>query len=215
MSMSVQAQTTRWLNTNLPHFYEFDPNDDPHKHYWCGHAALKVSMMYWHGLTKSLSSIHHIFRANSYKYRSNKSRLTSSHNWCASLQDLAWAQYPRNGGYGTIANNIGTGNHNGLRIKKPQNIYDFFNFIKSAINANQPVIIPSRWHYRSAGHFWIVTDYTDWGSPYGSALYLRDVAIPYPAYPNADKSVFVQDFYSGTNSGQMLVIQWCSHSLFS
>lgn len=103
----------------------------------------------------------------------------------------------QNGGYGRpVAQIIGTFSSNS----------DFFTKVKNAINANQPVICPSRWKYTDAGHFWVICGYTDWGTPSGSALYLRNVAISAPLQPNADENVYVQTFYD-LSAKQMLIMK--------
>lgn len=193
------APTTRWLTSNMPHYYEFNTAQNPNGNGWCGHTALKIAGQYVSGQNKTLSQIHNTFYANSAGYRANQYCMAGSgFNWCGSLQDLMWAaRLSNNGGYGrsAIASTITTAS----------SAIDFFTKVKNAINANRPVIAPSSWKYSDAGHFWVICGYTDWGQPSGSALYLRNVAIPAPIQPNADENVDVLQFYN-LSAKQMLIM---------
>ena len=157
-------------------------------------------MQYKTGQLKTLSQVHNIFYAGSVDYRANTYCGSSGFQYCASLKELMWAAgLSTNGGYGrtAISQTIGTFSTS----------TDFFTKVKNAINANQPVIIPSNWGYPNVGHFWVVVGYTDWGTPAGSALYLRDVALSSPVAPNADQNADVQIFYNATPVKQMLIIK--------
>lgn len=194
------AQTTKWLVNNMPHYYEFNSSENPNQYYWCGHTALKIAMQYKTGVTKSLGSIHAIFNANSTGYASDTYCNSSNVHWCAKLQDLMWAaRLSKNGGYGRSAISS--------TVPTYASSSTFFTAIKQAIDANNPVIIPSSIVYGNAGHFWVVVGYTDWGTPQGSALYLRDVAQPNPQAANADRSELVQTVYNGSFQGQLLIIK--------
>lgn len=191
----------------MPHYYEFNPAENPNRNGWCGHTALKIAGQYISGQTKTLQQIHNTFTLNSAGYANQEINTPNAYcgnnpnfHWCASLQDLMWAaRLPQNGGYGrsAIAGLITTYSSN----------TDFFNKVKAAINLNQPVIIPSNWKYANIGHFWVIVGYTDWGSPVGSALYLRDVALSAPKAPNADWAVDVNVFYGATPIKQMLIVK--------
>ena len=111
-SLPSMAQTTKWLTSNMPHYYEFNTAENPNQYYWCGHTALKIAMQYKTATVKTLGSIFAIFKANSPGgYATDTYCNSSSVHWCAKLQDLMWAaRLLQNGGYGrsTIANTIST-----------------------------------------------------------------------------------------------------------
>ena len=200
LSLPSLAQTTKWLTSNMPHFYEFNATENPNSHYWCGHTALKIAMQYKTGQVKTLTQIHNTFYANSANYRTDAYCNSASVHWCAKLQDLVWAaRLAQNGGYGRGVIASATPTYSTAAA--------FFTAVKTAINANNPVIVPSNIYYGNAGHFWVIVGYTDWGTPQGSALYVRDVAITNPIQANADRSFYVQDVFNGSFQGQLLVIK--------
>jgi Peptidase_C39 like family len=197
---------TRFLATNVPHYYEFNTAENPTLNYWCGHAALKVAMMQKANVTKTLGTIHNTFYNNSAGYRANNYCIGGG-AWCASLQDLAWsASLSQNGGYGRSASRLATSTERATAAA-------FYTTIRNSIIANQPVIVPSGvTPYSDWGHFWVVVGYTDKATPETSVIYVRDVAIPSPAAGNADAAYFVQTFYDASQSpqgikGQMLLIK--------
>lgn len=188
----------RFLTNVLPHYHEFNTAENPRGYGWCGHTALKISMQYKTGVTKTLSQIHNTFHANSAGYRAN--RIYGGYQWCAALQDLMWAaRLSQNGGYGrsSIDANITTYGTNS----------DFFTKVKNAINSNCPVIIPSDWKYANVGHFWVIVGYIDTGDVATSSIHLRDVAIPSVRGQLADWTLKVQDFLYSTPLKQMLIIK--------
>jgi hypothetical protein len=216
-TLPAVAQTTRWLPGIVPHFNEFNTSENPNHYGWCGHAALKVAEQYKSGQVKTLSEIDTIFRRNSpggYAQQENDHYNTSycrpsSLRWCASLQDLAWAQYFKNGGYGRVSDNIATSNMQALNVRKyVGDPMGFFNKVKEAIDLGFPVIAPSRIVYNDDGHFWVIVGYTDWwGDPNQSAFYARDVAVPYPYQSNADQNLNPQTFYNLSPTKEMLIIK--------
>lgn len=206
------------LLNGVPHTNEFgSENPKPSSYYWCGHAALKIAESFVSKKNKSLGDIHNIFYLNSSAgYGGNGgvgrcNSLSAGKKYCASLQDLAWAQYSRNNGYGRVSDKVATNDLVALNIKSASTIDAFYSNIKDAISANNPVISPSNWKYNIAGHFWVVVGYQDGKSISLSSLYLRDVSLSAPAkidpYGRYDLAVTVGEFYAKTANGQMLIVK--------
>jgi len=64
---------------NVPHFYEFNTQENPNHYGWCGHAALKITAQYVTGQVKSLQQIHSpLFWNNRADYRNNAQCLPNS-----------------------------------------------------------------------------------------------------------------------------------------
>lgn len=189
-------------------------NPKPSVYYWCGHAALKLAEQYKSKTTRSLGQIHAIFLANSsagYGASNGATRCKKESvgkKYCATLQDLAWAQYKRNGGYARVPDSVATNNLVALNLKSATNSKTFFANIKSAINAGSPVIAPSSITYDMDGHFWVVVGYLEASTADSSQLYVRDVALDAKdAKPNYDRQYSVGEFFKKTSNGQMLIVK--------
>lgn len=170
----------------VPHNYEFG-SQNPNGYYWCGHTALKSVGKYITNQDRTLTNIHNTFWYNSSGYRANNYCYTND-QWCAKLQDLYWAaKYSQNGGYGK----------DGTVLRSISGYSNFLQKVKDGVINNLPIIVPSKWYYDNAGHFWIITGYSDsyTGNDYDTIIYLRDVAIPSPTYLKYDKEVTIKDFY--------------------
>ncbi len=179
--------TQKFLVNTMPHYHEFNTAQNPSGYGWCGHTALKIAGQYVSGQNKTLNQLHTTFKLNSPGgYAQNLQ--SGGYQWCATLFDLMMAAgLPNNGGYGRTGVdpwNVGTFSTNS----------EFFTKVKSAINSNWPIIMPSDWKYTNVGHFWVIVGYIDTGDVTTSSIHLRDVAIATPRGQLADWSVKVADF---------------------
>lgn len=175
---------------HVPHFYEFDENENPKGFYWCGHAALKIVGTYKTGIDKPLSSIHKTFSANSPRgYANDRNCYSGSNHWCAKLQDLLWAaKYTQNGGFGRTDS----------LVRTVSDIKTFYQKVKDGVNNKFPPVVPSMVHYGDAGHFWVITGYQDGRTVESSQIYVRDVAMPSRVMPEYDRVFYVREFYDGS-----------------
>lgn len=219
--LSFSVFSAEKILVGVPHFSEFSDAENSNGYYYCGHTALKIAQMY-KGRTKTLDQIHQIFLKNSPSgYGSDTYCYTSNKHRCAKLQDLAWAQYVKNGGYGTVSDSVGTSNYDLLNMRGPfSNSTDFYNKVKNSIDLGHTVISPSSVVYNDAGHFWVIVGYKDVINSTtkvvdtaNSTIYLRDVALRSPNYANYDRTYIVSSFFdkattsSGSLKGQLLIVR--------
>ena len=205
MASTYAIAAPKFVAGTVPHYWEFNPAENPNRNYWCGHAALKIVGIYVAGQNKTLGQLHSpLFWNNTANYRNDTQCFSGSPGrYCASLLDLWYGVQQTN------QNSINNGYNrpNSVKYIFAGNMPGFYQKVKDGINNNWPVISPSRVMYGRDGHFWVITGYEDMSTVATSKLYVRNVERASPVYTNYDDAFTVKDFFDGSANGQLLIMK--------
>lgn len=194
---TIRNQSVVRILSTVPHYYEWDPTENPNHYNWCAHAALKMVGDY-HGTYHTLDEIHRYFLNNSSGYARGR---IGDGKFSGSLYDIMIAAkknyFFRN-----------TDDH-GETI---HNIDEFFQRLKDGVDYKKPAIVPSTYN-EPYGHMYPVVGYAAEFDQNGKVdyskaiLYLRDSEIPSPLYRDYDRQVDVRTFYNSMSVKQILIIK--------
>lgn len=187
----------RFVRGIVPHYYEWDPSENPNHYNWCTHAALKMVGAY-HGEYRTLDQIHEYFKSSS-EYANDRLK---DGKFVGKLSDILYCVQK------THQYNLG-------RSTKAESIYTierFFQRLKDGVDYNKPAIVPS-YYGESYGHMYPVVGYKIIKKSNGSIdyerskLYLRNSELQNPIYQKYDWEVSVQAFFNNRSSNDILIIQ--------
>ncbi len=193
--------TSSWVMVTIPHYYEFDEDENPNRNYWCGHAALKCVAKY-HGEYKTLGNIHTAFWNNSSGYRNDRN---NDGKYAASMLDLLWAANNQNGGSWNY-------DFPTTSSESVSSMDRYYQRLKDGVNYKKPAIVAS-YYNQTYGHFYPVTGYYEVKKSDGSIDYdnsyllLRDVIEPSKIYTSGEHTVSVRTFYNKRISNSILFVR--------
>ena len=165
----------------VPHYYEYDSNENPNGYWWCGHTSLKMTLEAF-GIKRDLQTIHKVFlevdklRGGTYNY-TTKQESCKYQDYCAD--------------FGLIGETINWFKKNGFRISAKvtdSSRSSFVRDIKNNINSGKLMIVYSP-HYRMSSnsnswgeikHFYVIHGYKVVGNKI--YLYVRDPFQKITAY---------------------------------
>lgn len=184
----------------VPHYYEWDPIENPNHYNWCAHAGLKMLAHYHGAKHHTLWDIHKYLWDHSSLYRNDRN---NDGKFIASAGDLIYAaraeelyNLPRTSDKGEIIRNL---DH-------------FIQRLKDGVDYNIPALVPS-YYDEPYGHFYPVVGYELYKTSSGKILYdrsnfyLRDSRSQYPNYPDYDVVVNVKTFYQKMWSNNIIFIR--------
>ncbi len=182
-----------FVNSIVPHYYEWDKNENPNDKYWCGHAALKMAGEYVTGDYKRLDDLHVTMWYNSSYYRDKK---VCGSMYCSRLYDLYMAaKYSQYNGYGKA----------GSVLRSVPDAEIFLQKVKDGVVNNLPPIADSSFEV-SFGHFYVIVGYEEKDTDENSVIYLRDPIKPNPINTEWDTKTTVKKFLAGMSTRQFLFI---------
>ena len=179
----------------VPRFYEYDPSDNPNHYNWCAHAALK-SVLKYHGISISMTTLHNYFYANTSSYR-NGGRCGDG-RFCANLYDMYLACQK--------TNQINLPNSSYESINS---ISNFWQRLKDGVDYNKPAIVPSTYQC-SYGHMYVVVGYQEGANYNQKYLYLRDVLFENNVsgtFGIYDRMCTAQEFYNKFSGNQIFFVR--------
>ncbi|MDR3168745.1 MAG: C39 family peptidase [Candidatus Peribacteria bacterium] len=188
--MTKSAPYAYKIISTVPHYYEWDTNENPEHYNWCAHAALKCVLAY-HGISTTLDALHEIFRDNAVAYR-NGGRCGDG-KYCASLYDLEMAcQY-----------DLGLSSSSNETVSS---ISAFWQKLKDGVNYNKPVIVPST-YLEPYGHNYVVVGFEEGANDNTRWVYLRDVKRSTPLFSNYDRGCSLAEFYTERTGTQVFIVR--------
>lgn len=182
----------------IPHYFEYDADENPNGNSWCGQTVLKC-VADFHGKYRTLPQLHQTMLRNSSR---GYALQHCGSGYCAKLQDLKWAaELSQNNGYGWSQSDFET----------VYNIGHFFQRMKDGVDYDKPAIVPTTYIY-GVGHYYAVTGYMlvrnngiiDYDN---SKLFLRDVVRRTPKNAYYDEDVSVRTFYNSITGNQILFVR--------
>lgn len=190
---SVNLYAAEFVSGTVPHYYEWDSNENPYDKYWCGHAALKMAGEYVTGEYKRLDDLHNTMLYNSSYYRDKK---VCGDQYCARLYDLYMAaKYSQYNGYGK----------SGSVLRSVPDPDVFLQKVKDGVINNLPPIADSNFDV-AFGHFYVIVGYEEKSTAEDTIIYLRDPIKVYPINTNWDIKTTISTFIAGMDTRQFLFV---------
>ncbi|WP_052600162.1 hypothetical protein [Aureispira sp. CCB-QB1] len=184
--------------TYVPYYYQFDPNENPNRYYWCGHTCLKA-VGSKHGKNRTLQQIHQAFWANDPLYRADRN---NDGQYASSVADLKYA---------ARGSNFPNYDYPNSSFDDLIDLAHFYQRAMDGVNYHRPMIMPS-FHASNYGHFYTIVGYITRYKSNGSIDYnnslllLRDVLDSSGGYLY-DMTATVETFFNNRNKDRVLFVR--------
>lgn len=145
---------------NVPHYYEFNPKENPNRYWWCGQTAFRMTIKAF-GITKTPNEIHKGFNEVDQNYKKKKFYYENN---CGYGNKYKWCAYP-----GLFVDTIewyGKNRIGNLKAKREEYYSEIalFEAVKKAIDNKQLMILYSQSYYSNGWvrvkHFMVVNGYS-------------------------------------------------------
>ena len=145
---------------NIPHYYEFNPKENPNRYWWCGQTAFRMTIKAF-GITKTPNEIHKGFNEVDQNYKKKKFYYENN---CGYGNKYKWCAYP-----GLFVDTIewyGKNRIGNLKAKREEYYSELalFEAVKKAIDNKQLMILYSQSYYSNGWvrvkHFMVVNGYS-------------------------------------------------------